>query len=549
MNEQFDPRTHQRLQALHTYTIALEQSNIEATSAVLRAAEYDAVLERMIVELHIASVETTPSVDPGTMQQLQALLLTYTPREVPVEAPASLNGSSSTPEHSTLIDNQEPIIPKGEKVMSTTEYTLSTEQSVQYQPAHRDKKHRRAYAFLQTLAAVLTVSVIVGGFILLLVQRHSTTSRLNDLPAIPTYKNALITVASSDGTVYALQPGSGKVLWQYAMHQEIDTMIQQNGFVYVSTSSNAGARPNYLYTFRASDGKLMWSKEYPLLTGYSVIVVDGNAIAISGGEGDGSMDVVNASNGSLLWRYIPDPKGSVLWSYPIIAEHHSVIYIRYSEGIEAFQLRTGKVLWKSQAVPTVDTIFFADTTMYVIDVDRSTIITLNSQNGKVEKTVKFSPNEQPILDGFDNGILYVDKGPMTQNVQVCTLRMSDGSQLWCSAKYLDAGGIFETPAIMNNTLYYNQGVDSMHGKVRVVALATNNGDVRWQWLSTETHLYSSSDLINVVGYNGIVYLTTRQGIFAFNSSNGHLLWHLLTNKNFESFALPSVPGQTLQAPN
>ncbi|HLX41597.1 MAG TPA: PQQ-binding-like beta-propeller repeat protein [Ktedonobacteraceae bacterium] len=549
MNEQLDPRTRQRIQALQTYTIALEQGNIEATSAVLRAAEHDAVLERMIVELHMASLETTPSVDPGDMQLIQAILLTYTPREAPEEAQVPLNGSSPIPESSTSIDNQEPFIPEGEKAMSTTEYTHSTEQSVQYQPVHKDKKHKHAYAFLQTLAAVLTVGAIVGGFILVLALRNGATSGLTNLPTITTYKNALITVNSSDGTVYALQPGSGKVLWQYATHQEVDTMIQQNGFVYVSTSSNVGARPNYLYAFRASDGKLMWSKEYPLLTGYSTMVVDSNAIAISGGEGDGSMDVVNASDGSLLWRYIPDPNGSVLWSYPIIAEHLSVIYIRYSDGIEAFQLRTGKLLWKSQAVPTVDTIFFAKTTMYVVDVDRSAIITMNPQNGKVEKSVKLSSDDQPILDGFDNGILYVDKGPMTKNVQVCALRMSDGTQLWCSSKYLDGGGIFETPAIMNKTLYYDQGVDSMNGKVRVVALATINGNVHWQWLSTETHLYSSSDLLNVVGYNGIIYLTTHQGIFAFRSSDGHLLWHLLANKDLESFALPSVPGQTLQAPN
>jgi outer membrane protein assembly factor BamB len=546
MHEQFDPRTRQRLQALHTYTIALEQGNIEAISAVLRAAEDDAVLERMIIELHMASLETTPFVDSRDMQPLQAILLTYTPREVPVEAP--LNGSSPSPERSTSIDNQEPIIPGGEKAMSTTAYTLHNERRVRYQPERKSEKYKHAYAFLQTLVAVLTVGVIVGSFILLLAGRHGTTAGLTNLPVIPTYKNALITVASSDGTVYALQPGSGKVLWQFATHQEVDTMIQQNGFVYVSTSSNAGARPDYLYTFRASDGKTMWSKGYPLLTGYSIMVMDNNAIAISGGEGDGSMDVVSASNGSLLWRYVPDSKGSI-WAYPIIAEHLSVIYIRYYEGLEAFQLQTGKLLWKSQAVPTVDTIFFADTTMYVIDADRSAIITMNPQNGQVEKTVKFSSHEQPILNGFDNGILYVDKSPLSQNAQVCAIRISDATQLWCSSKYLDEGGIFEQPTIMNKTLYYYQAVDSMNAKVRVVALDTNNGNVRWQWLSTETNLYSSINLLNVVGYNGIIYLTTRQGIFAFRSSDGHLLWHLLANKNLQSFALPSVPGQTMQAPN
>ncbi|MEO8971299.1 MAG: PQQ-binding-like beta-propeller repeat protein, partial [Ktedonobacteraceae bacterium] len=352
MNEQFDPRTLQRIQALHTYTIALEQGDLEATSAVLRSAEHDAMLERMIVELHMASLETTSSIQSGDILPLQALLHTYAAQEAGVQA--QLNGSSPVSKSSTSIDNQEPATQRRQEAMSTTEYPQYTEQSERHQPEQKSQKNRRFYTTLQTLVAILIVGMIISGFVLLLAQRHNTTAGLKSLPIIPD-KNALITVASSDGTVYALQPGSGKVLWQYATHQEVDTMVQQNGFVYVSTSSNAGARPNNLYTFRASNGEPLWSKKYPLLTGYSTVAVDDNAIAISGGEGDGSMDVVNARDGSLLWRYIPDPKGSVSWSNPIIAEHHSVIYIRYSDGIEALQLRTGKLLWKSSAVPTVET--------------------------------------------------------------------------------------------------------------------------------------------------------------------------------------------------
>lgn len=517
MSEQFDQRTRARVQALHAYTIALEQSDLETVARVLQQAEQDVALERMILELHAAGLDSAHLDHQG----------------VPVVLDQEEIATERTPDMAS-----EYIHLNGAYPHSRSRHT----------------QQARSIAFLQALAAVLIIGALISSFALLLAHHPGSPGHAGrgkptpisgkptpgqNQPA-PTNQNFYVTAASNNGTIYALQAKTGHIVWQYATHQEVDMMVQQGGILYVSTSGS-GTRPNYLYKFRLSDGKLLWEKYYPQLEGYSVIVVDGNAIAISGGEGDGSLDVVSANDGSLLWRYVPSG-GSATWSYPIIAEHNQVLYIRiYNNGMEAVQLTTGKLLWTSTASP--DTLVFVGKVLYGINALSYTVTRQDINTGKEIGSWRFSPNDNLLKGGYDATTLYISKGGLEASNQVCALRLSNGAQRWCLPKAKTS--LIVPPALINATFSYIQVSQDNHWIAD--SIHTSNGSPRWHWTNGGT-INLMNDL-NIVGAGRFVFITTPRSFYALASNDGHVLWQSLKGVNPAPFALPSVPGQILQLPN
>lgn len=522
MSKQFDRLSRSRVQALYSYTIALEHGDAETLARVLHMAEQDAVLERMILELHDASLSSM-----GTSESL------HENWNVPTEQ----DNSRRERIQNVMNNDMNAITYPGDNVST-----------------HRKHRKRSRLAdMFQALAAVLVVGALVSSFAFLLAHRPgSPGSPQKGLGQVMSAKNFIVVVADSSGMLYGLRSTDGAVLWQYKTgEQEVDTMVQQNGAVYISTL--AGVSGNDLYKLRLSDGKLLWKKNFPQLSGFSVIAVDGNAIAISGGEGDGSMDVVSTKDSSLLWRYAPAP-GSSSWSHPMIAERNNVVYIRINNGMEAFQFNTGKPLWTSHASPVVETLVFAGNTVYGVNTQNSydwVITALNVQNGKFIKAIHITfPSQGTVYQfGHAGDILYASKqvvqGGVTHN-QVCAIHIADGTTLWCTPDIPNIS--VEFPLLsMNNDFYFAEvGQDSTW---QVNAFNGRNGSLLWHWTNPSGHTTSSMNDVSIVGANGIVFVTSPQGFFALSGSNGHLLWQALPSFHPPLFALPAVPNWQQILPN
>lgn len=557
MSEQFDAKTGQRVQALYSYIIALEQGDLDMLTAVLYEAEHDAILEHMLLELHHASLETTQSIHVQDALPLLVIRHTYFPTQ-DAEEKDTQNGTPLLRHLPPSFPNQVPPVEIRQHEMSPSEDTFPTE----HPPSSTRRRHPRLSAFFQGLAAVLIVAALLGSFIALFAHHHSPgTGSLKQ-----GYKGSLVTVASSDGIIYALQPSTGVVLWHYAARQPVVAMIQQDGAVYVSTQGTlrqpAYSDPAFLSKLRASDGALLWKKGSSGV-GISVAVDDG-IIVTSEGRPGGLIKALNAKDGTVLWQHSTEPGVGNGWGDAMITEQDHVLYLRYlahgSEGltpqalvsIKAFDIRSGNLLWISTAFPhiTIKTAVLTSKAMYAIAYDTNTddevVITIDRKNGKMMKMMNLPPGERMIQDGFDAGTLFVNKlvlkgSIVVLNAYICAIRITDGTSLWCLPIFPNN----VSNVTNSNRIFYYKLDGTTNTIEQVIARNTNDGRFRWRW--TIPGNYSSSNSEHIVAYDGIVYVTTLHGIFALRGTNGHVLWHVLANTNLESSA-PSVSGYTYQIP-
>jgi len=293
--------------------------------------------------------------------------------------------------------------------------------------------------------------------------------------------------------------------------------------------------------------------------GYSTLTIDGDALVISGGSGDGSLDVVHTSDGSVIWHYRPDqaPQGTSPLLNPIIAVHNHMLYVRsqstpnmQENTIKAFDVASGKLLWTSAVSPLIFDMVFVNNTPYVIrglNTDPassgSEITQLNPQNGQMLNDWEIAPDDEliPGGGGFNAGILYTS-GPTDQASQICAIRVTDGSHLWCQAQQSPFPGVLTPPAFTQNTFYsYQSSVGgNLVNPLQIMALNTSTGATRWQQTLPGNHLYNAINTVYTVALNGIVYVTTGQGVFALRGSDGQLLWHTPAHTDLESDAHPSV---------
>ena len=522
MSKRFDRLSRSRVQALYSYTIALEHGDAETLARVLHLAEQDAVLERMILELHDASLSSIET------------------SKIPVE-------------HEDVLTEQNNLGRK--RIQNAMNYDMNaiTYPIVNEVPSGKKRKRSRVADMFQALAAVLVVGALVSSFAFLLAHRPgSPGSTQKGSGQVMNAKSFIVVVADSSGLISGLRSTDGKVLWQYKTgEQEVDTMVQQNGAVYISTLP--GVSGNDLYKLRLSDGTLLWKKNFPQLSGFSVFTVDGNTLAISGGEGDGSMNVVSTKDGSLLWRYTPAP-GNSSWSYPMIAERNNVIYIRINKGMEAFQFNTGKLLWTSYASSAVQTLVFDGNTMYAVNSLNSydwVVTALHVQNGTLIKEIHITfPSQGTVYQsGYSGDILYASKQVVQTGVthnQACAIHIADGTTLWCTPDIPNIS-IWSPLLSMNNNFYFMQvGQDSTW---QVNAFNGRNGSLLWHWTNPSGHTTSSMNDVSIVGADGIVFVTSPQGFFALSGSNGHVLWQALLGFHPPLFTLPAVPNWQQILPN
>ncbi len=71
MHDAFDALNERRIQALHTYVVALSQADLDTVARILQEAEQDAVLERMLLELHAAEAQGMRT--PVALKDVQAI--------------------------------------------------------------------------------------------------------------------------------------------------------------------------------------------------------------------------------------------------------------------------------------------------------------------------------------------------------------------------------------------------------------------------------------------------------------------------------------------
>ncbi len=399
-----------------------------------------------------------------------------------------------------------PVQPDQQEMLAVSGNLDGTEQ-----PAPRALAPWKQYTRLNTLVAAALLIVLVGGLVagLILVRRPgsattggslnvyisggqgvykldastgalrlSYTSIHGVVAAAPVVDNGVLYFSVQGDGIYAINAGNGSLLWYTPMskHAGSSPLVVANGLVYFS-----GANDGSLYALNATDGTVGW--RYPMPESAFVAVADGTLYisAIDPATNETDLYALNASKGTLLW-HVPIAQQGLPNIMPVVA--NGVVYFTASgssvqNGIQeqyslayAFNAKNGKLLWRSQSFPTFLT---------------------------TPPTVA-------------NGVLYVG----TQH-GMYALKASDGFLLW---EY-NAGGQVSAPLqVVDGIIYAGVWQKDASSDGVMLALDTKDRSIRWK---ASIPGYTGYDQQYAV-LNGVLYVTAGGYAYALDTADGTTLW-------------------------
>jgi outer membrane protein assembly factor BamB len=288
--------------------------------------------------------------------------------------------------------------------------------------------------------------------------KYTTRATVISSPAVA---NGVVYFGSIDTNFYALNAGTGALLWSTSggIYFFSSSPAVANGVVYVGAYRGSGL--GRLYALNASTGALLWKYTTGAEVYSSPAVTNG---VVYFGSDDGNLYALNAGTGTLLWNY---STGYKIDSSPAVA--NGVVYFGANNGdVYAINATTGALMW---------------------------VYTTGS-------AVRSSP-------AVANGVVYV--GSDWPDTNLYALNASTGALMW---KYTTGGSIGSSPAVANGVVYFG----SSYPDDTFYALNASTGALMWKYI-TGSYIQGSSPAVA----NGVVYVGADDGnLYAFDLTGGLL---------------------------
>ena len=259
----------------------------------------------------------------------------------------------------------------------------------------------------------------------------------------PAVANGIIYLSGDDGYLYAMDATSGANVWQQQLSVGVGTApTVVNGVVYV--------RYGNVYALDAGTGTILWKFVPPGGYGDSAPAV-ANGVVYFGADYDNSLYALDAGTGTFLWKFTT---GDWVDSSPAVA--NGVAYIGSDDGnLYALNAATGALLWKYttggkiESTPAVANgvayIGSWDNNLYALDAGTGVLLWKYTSGGIVVSS--------PALA---NGVVYV--GSNDKNVYA--LDATTGALLW---KHTTQGAIsHSSPAVADGMIYIRSGDQNVY---------------------------------------------------------------------------------------
>ncbi len=338
-------------------------------------------------------------------------------------------------------------------------------------------------------------------------------------PTAPT-----VVVASSYGTLWALDAHNGSILWRLTPIGRKPILVHGGDALYVSSHiplaafrefnhSNgtpigqghprpiAHATPADITALRISDGTTIWQQE-----GWSAPSARIPAIALDGALllceglvqtiGDAHIHAFDAHTGAIHWSYDASLQTGIL-GHLLVARASRVL--REEAGphrrLGALDVHTGALLWSKEAMPPVTHSTHGSLLAFVspsAGADNALAV-YNTEDGQQIATL---PPQSRLLALSDDGVAYVASHasrthassaqifsghaatPMVRHLlipAISAVRLSDGTELW-HTEHVEAGTNVITTA---DALYSARLTSQERGEV--LALDIHTGTILWRW--------------------------------------------------------------------
>jgi polyvinyl alcohol dehydrogenase (cytochrome) len=418
--------------------------------------------------------------------------------------------------------------------------------------------------------------------------------------AQPTIVGGRLFVGSQNGTVYALDPKSGCVIWTFAANGGVRASITVGP---VSTSVPAGStrdggrnsgavaaflsdQKGYAYALDAATGAQIWSRkvdDHPLvrLTGSpalhnGILYVPTSSYEEAGKSPTyvcctfrGSVVALSASTGDIVWRGYtidepahklgtrPDgveswgPAGGAIWSAPTIDAKRGVLYVGVgntyaglatqpaANAVAAFDLANGKMRWAKQvAAPDI----FG---CRVGEANCGSRPGPDFDFGSSPALTKLPDGKDVIVIGNKSGIGYA-MDPDKQGEIIWEYRAGKGGAL---------GGIEWGGAVDADHAYFPvaDGNSPTPGGLHAVKLTT--GERVWfvapppPACGAPARGCNGAQSAAITAIPGAVFSPSNDGaIRAFASKDGSVIWQFDTNRDFETLNHVKARGGSMNGP-
>ncbi|HEY7126420.1 MAG TPA: PQQ-binding-like beta-propeller repeat protein [Ktedonobacterales bacterium] len=345
----------------------------------------------------------------------------------------------------------------------------------------------RGWTFrLAAIAAVLLVTTLIGGLIvgLVLVRNGNGSTPTPTATAVPSGPTATATPSIppsvygvTNNAVVALNLADGKVRWQRPFTPEPGTFAylqQTDDTLYLQPG------PGFLTVINKDDGSVLWQQEDVGL----IRATKGLAVIASLLSNSVTFTAYDPRTEKKLWSF-QAPNGND-YEDMVLGDH--VVYVESQDNpataddnphyfLYALDRATGKQLWSRQSPAYFQSVTAFGDTVYIVGgtAPQIGLFAVNASNGKERWHITSTNDTEFFPPVVMNGVVYVPRNGYIQDGGgsgvLLALRESDGKELWHSAP------------------------------------------------SQENVVYSEPTVAN-----GAVYVTDQQYVYAFNATNGSLLW-------------------------
>ena len=385
-----------------------------------------------------------------------------------------------------------------------------------------------------------------------------------------TYGDGKVFTGSFLNQQLALDAKTGAILW---------TTLTKGPMIFNGAYSDGrffrgGTDDNTLYSFNATDGKILWTYT-PDTNGY---FTTGPAVGygmVYEMNKDGYLYAIDVATGDLMWKYSASDKTLIWPGMPTVAD--GKIYVTTGEaaqyngplGISEFaclDAYTGQPIWKltMEALPPRESVIVAYGNLYLIPGDVTTAVdtlsgteysTVNQLWAIGTKTIpvsswpmwradpthsstapegpsnltlawKFATNGSVISSpSVSDGIVYVG----SQDKNIYALGAWSGNLIW---KFATQGAIESSPAVANGKVY--TGGDDGY----VYCLDAYKGTLIWKTFVNGNLPFTFGNLVlksSPAVYGDKVYVGSLDGyMYAIDADNGNIVWKAKANGPIES---------------
>lgn len=547
MSEKFSHRMGKHLGILQRYMRALETGDLTTLADVLRLAEHDSELERLLLETNLVyQAEDHLAVS----QEEVASALAAIGEAVGMSLRENHAGESDKEQTWRFLQD----IPEKERMMddpNTFTPTLASKARTSTRPPRR--------AWVQTLVAVLVLCVLVGGFLVVFNAHSLKTKKPNTLgaqptrpavsPTIPATNHLLITSYIDLGTheikVAARRADTGKVVWSYnlspAAPQQLGRFAQvtvQNQVVYATTNGQ-------IYALHANTGQLIWQRDLHPARPFNSITYDHGMLYLTYQAINAQLYAVAAQQGNLVWRHAIGTNLAFTVSNRIVYIEISPTGPYASSSVVAVASSDGHQLWTQPAADAFS-LLVASNTLYLFsghqqtpsDVggnkQNKTLAALNATTGHPLWRVDVEDDGiDSLVAGANLVILYRSTATQTQ---FCAYSGTSGTQAWCTASYQGPRDMDTAHyQVVDNVLLATYSDENFNQTAEAISLST--GQTLWSRpLNGGSSGPVSLPMLSTT-LNGVLYLAGGSDLIALRAGDGKLFWQVRENSFLSSIAM------------